>query len=67
MGQRLELDALHVRAQFGEMMTWLGRGWTPAPAGRKCPECEGVVWLKVEGRCERHRCVYCPWGQDYQV
>lgn len=66
-GQPLDMQVLHVRAQFTEMMTWLQRGWTPAPPGRTCPECAGPVWLKEERRCEMHRCVYCSWGQDYQV
>lgn len=63
----MDVQVIRVQAQFTEMMTWLGRGWVPAPPGRKCPECDGPVWLKVERRFELHRCVYCGWAQDYQV
>lgn len=65
--QPLDVEVVRVQAQFTEMVIWLGRGWQPAPPGRTCPECDGVVWLKVEKRWEFHRCVYCGWGQDYQV
>jgi len=55
------------RAQFGEMLIWLERGWEPAAAGRTCPWCGGPVWLKVFGREERHVCTHCEWGRSYQV
>lgn len=55
------------RAQFGEMLAWSQRGWAPAPRGRVCPECRGVVWLKVLGRTERHCCTSCGWSKEYQV
>lgn len=57
------------RAQFGEMLIWLNRGWQKAPAGRKCPDpdCGGAVWLKVIGNSERHVCSVCGWAQDYRT
>lgn len=66
----VRIGTLVVRAQFQEMLDWVGRGWRPAPPGRVCPECGGVVWLKEEqGRrhWEAHRCVTCNWCQDYQT
>lgn len=67
MGDQGAVQTVVVRAQFTEMLAWLGRGWQPAPAGRRCPECGGPVWLKAYRRPAResHRCVYCPWSQEY--
>lgn len=60
---------LQVKAQFQEMLDWLGRGWKPAPAGRSCPDCRGPVWVKLfqRGKVERHSCVYCDWSREYVV
>jgi len=55
------------RAQFGEMLQWSARGWRPAPAGRKCPECGGSVWMKAERRFERHSCTRCCWSKEYRI
>ncbi len=55
-------------AQFGEMLTWLQRGWQPAPPGYRCPECGGPIWLKKTNRfTETHQCVFCLWGRDFRV
>jgi len=63
------MDGLIARAQFSEMVVWMNRGWRKAAAGRKCPECGGVIWFKVEqnGRLERHRCASCAWSKEYLV
>lgn len=62
------MPALIVRAQFQEMLNWMGLGWRPAPVGRICPECGGVVWLKTWNRHrESHRCASCDWSQDYNI
>lgn len=71
MNTQSDVDVMmtrRVQAQFSEMLAWLGRGWEPAPPGRRCPECGGPVWLKeIDRWTERHSCTYCHWGQDYRV
>lgn len=64
---KTDSSGLVARAQFGEMIAWSARGWTPAPAGRACPECGGAVWVKEFGRQERHSCTSCHWSKNYRV
>lgn len=55
------------RAQFGEMLAWLGRGWRPAAQGFRCRECGGPQWWKAFGRRERFQCVKCGVMREYLV
>lgn len=61
--------AIHARAQFKQMLEWMGRGWFKLPSGYVCMSCGGALWGKEElnGRYERHTCSGCGWTHSYAV